>query len=96
MPVFLIIARNAKTITMAVSDSMMDEDNKPAEDNPRNKPEIPDMLKLRATDKTAFSIMSSLPSLKSKLIRQYPGKTATNVNPKKTVNHDNNEPLGIK
>jgi len=55
---------------MMVSDFVMDETVKPAEDSPKNKPEIPAMLKLKATDKTVFSIMSSLPSWKSKLSRQ--------------------------
>ena len=51
----------------------------PTEDKPRKRPEIPAMLKLNATDKTAFSIRSSLPSEKRKLTRQYPGTNATNV-----------------
>jgi hypothetical protein len=55
---------------MMLSDLVMDETVKPVEDSPKYKPEIPDMLKLKATDKTVFSIISSLPSLKSKLSRQ--------------------------
>jgi hypothetical protein len=57
-------------MTMMVSDFVIDETVNPTEDSPKNKPEIPAMLKLKATDKTVFSIMSSLPSWKSKLSRQ--------------------------
>jgi len=94
-PVFLTRAKTAKKITIKPSDSVIDFTVKPVEDNPKNKPEIPAMLKLKATDKTAFSIRSSLPSLKRKLTRQYPGTKATNVNPKKNVSPDRVEPAGI-
>ena len=70
MPVFLSIARNAKTTTMKVSVFVTEEIVMPTEDKPKYKPEIPAMLKLKATDKTVFSIMSSLPSLKSRLTKQ--------------------------
>ena len=65
-------------------------------DSPRKSPAIPAMLKLRATDKTAFSITSSFPSLKRRFTRQYPGMTATNTNPNMFVKMENGESLGMK
>ena len=65
-------------------------------DNPKNSPAIPAMLKLSATDKTAFSIMSSFPSLNRRFTRQYPGTTATKMNPNMFVKMDNGESLGMK
>jgi hypothetical protein len=55
----------------------------PIDDNPKNNPETPTKLKLSATDKTAVSKNSSFPSLNITVIRQYPGITATKVNPRK-------------
>jgi hypothetical protein len=78
-----------------LSDFVIDETVKPTDDSPKNKPDIPAMLKLKATDKTVFSITSSLPSWKSRLSRQYPGKNATNVNPKNTVTPQSKDPLGM-
>ena len=65
-------------------------------DNPRNSPAMPAMLKLRATDKTAFSIMSSFPSLNKRFTRQYPGTTATKINPNTFVKMENGESSGVK
>jgi hypothetical protein len=68
----------------------------PMGDNPRKSPDIPAILKLSATDKTAFSIKSSFPSLNKRFTRQYPGRTETKMNPKKLVKTENSESLGIK
>ena len=75
---------------------VIDEVVNPIGDNPKNNPDTPTILKLNATDKTDFSIISNLPSLNKTLTRQYPGITATKINPKKYVNPENNELEGIK
>lgn len=95
-PIFRNDESNANIITIKLSDSVIEVNVKPTEDNPRNSPEIPATLKLSATDKTAFSMKSNFPSGNRKLTRQYPGTKATNVNPKKKVNPDQKELLGIK
>jgi hypothetical protein len=53
----------------------------PMGDNPKKSPTTPTMLKLDATDNTAFSIKSSFPSRNKRLTRQYPGTTETKTNP---------------
>jgi len=53
----------------------------PIGDNPKKSPDNPAILKLSATDSTDFSITSSFPSWNMRLIKQYPGKTATKMNP---------------
>jgi hypothetical protein len=68
----------------------------PIGDNPKNRPETPAMLKLNATDNTGFSTMSSCPSRNKRLTRQYPGTTATKINPNTIVKMENGESLGIK
>jgi hypothetical protein len=65
-------------------------------DNPRKSPDIPAMLKLSATDKTAFSIISSFPSLNKRFTRQYPGTIATKTKPNTFVKKENGESLGMK
>jgi hypothetical protein len=55
----------------------------PNGDNPKNNPDTPTKLKLNATDNTTFSIRSNFFSLNTALIKQYPGRKATKVNPKK-------------
>lgn len=55
----------------------------PIGDNPKNNPDTPTKLKLNATDKTAVSTNSNFPSLNKTFTRQYPGMTATKVNPRK-------------
>jgi hypothetical protein len=65
-------------------------------DNPKNRPDTPAKLKLNATDNTAFSTKSSFPSLNKRLTRQYPGTTATKINPNTAVKTENGESLGIK
>jgi len=68
----------------------------PISDNPKNRPDTPAMLKLSATDNTAFSTKSSFPSWNKTLTRQYPGTTATKINPNTPVKTENGESLGIK
>ncbi len=68
----------------------------PMGDNPKKSPDTPAMLKLNATDNTAFSTKSSFPSWNKRLTRQYPGAIATKINPKTTVKTENGESLGIK
>ncbi len=68
----------------------------PMGDNPRKRPDIPAMLKLSATDKTAFSIMSSFPSSNKRFTRQYPGTTATKTKPNMPVKTEKGESLGIR
>jgi hypothetical protein len=53
----------------------------PMGDNPKKSPDNPAMLKLNATDSTDFSTMSSFPPWNKRLTRQYPGTTATKMNP---------------
>jgi len=53
----------------------------PMGDNPKKSPDTPAMLKLNATDNTAFSTKSSFPSWNKRLTRQYPGTTATKMKP---------------
>jgi hypothetical protein len=47
---------------MPLSEIVIDLTFIPMGDNPMNSPEIPAMLKLKATDNTAFSARSSFPS----------------------------------
>jgi len=68
----------------------------PMGDNPKNSPDTPAMLKLSATDNTAFSTKSSFPSWNKRLTRQYPGTTATKINPNTPVKTESGESLGIK
>jgi hypothetical protein len=65
-------------------------------DNPKKSPDNPAILKLNATDNTDFSIKSSFPSWKMRLTRQYPGTTATKMNPNTYLKTENGEPLGTK
>jgi hypothetical protein len=60
--IFLINARKANTKTMALREIVSDEVVIPMGDNPKKSPDNPVMLKLNATDKTAFSTKSSFPS----------------------------------
>ena len=62
---------------------MIESTAKPIGDNPKNNPDTPTKLKLRATDKTADSINSNFPSSNKTLMRQYPGIIVTKVNPRK-------------
>ncbi len=94
--VFLINARKAKTTTIMLSEIVSEAVVMPIGDNPKKSPDIPAILKLSATDKTVFSIMSSLPSLNKRLTRQYPGITATKTKPNRLVKTENTESLGIK
>ncbi|HUU88467.1 MAG TPA: hypothetical protein VMX17_12045 [Candidatus Glassbacteria bacterium] len=75
---------------------VIDEVANPIGDNPKNKPDTPAILKLNATDKTDISTNSNFPSLNKTLTRQYPGITATKINPKKYVSPENKELEGIK
>ena len=81
---------------MALSEIVSEAVVMPMGDNPRKSPDIPAMLKLSATDKTAFSTMSSFPSLNTKFTRTYPGVIATKINPNRIVNTENGESLGMK
>ena len=76
-------ARIAKIKTMPLRVNVIELVAIPIGDNPKNNPDTPTKLKLSATDKTALSINSNFPSLNKTLTRQYPGITATKVNPKK-------------
>lgn len=69
-PLFFRNASNAKTKTMLLSVEVIEDTVKPKEEIPRNKPEMPATLKLNATESTRASAKSSLPSAKSKLIKQ--------------------------
>jgi len=60
--VFLKKAKSAKITTMMLSEIVIERTVIPIGDNPRNKPDTPAMLKLKATDKTVFSTRSSFPS----------------------------------
>jgi len=81
---------------MTLSEMVSEAVVMPIGDNPRNSPDIPAMLKLSATEKTAFSTMSSFPSLNKRFTRQYPGTTATKTNPNRLVKTENGESLGMK
>jgi hypothetical protein len=78
---FLMKASNAKTTTVMPSEMVIDAVVIPIGDKPRKSPATPTMLKLNATDSTAFSTKSSVPSWNKRLTRQYPGTIETNVNP---------------
>ena len=92
---FLMKARKAKTKTIALSEMVSEVVVILIGDSPKNSPANPAMLKLSATDNTAFSTKSSFPSRNKRLTRQYPGTTATKVNPNMTVITENGELLGI-
>lgn len=79
-----------------LSDMVSDEVVIPMGDIPKKRPATPAMLKLSATDNTAFSIKSSFPSWNKRLTRLYPGTTATKKNPNTIVKTENCEPSGIK
>ncbi|MEM2108270.1 MAG: hypothetical protein QXL10_03180 [Candidatus Bathyarchaeia archaeon] len=55
---------------MLVSETIIEGTVIPIGDRPRNSPEMPTMLKLSATDNTAFSTKSNLPSWNMTLTRQ--------------------------
>ena len=82
-------ARKANTKTMALREIVSEEAVIPMGDNPKKSPDNPAMLKLNATDNTAFSTTSSFPFWNKRLTRQYPGTTATKVNPNTTVITEN-------
>jgi hypothetical protein len=75
--------RIAKINTMLLRVIVIELVAMPIGDSPKNNPDTPTKLKLNATDKTAVSTNSNFPSLNKTLIRQYPGITATKVNPRK-------------
>jgi hypothetical protein len=60
--IFLMKARKANTKTMALREIVSEEVVIPMGDNPKKSPDNPAMLKLNATDNTAFSTKSSFPS----------------------------------
>ena len=60
--IFLMKAKKANTKTMALREIVSEEGVIPMGDNPKKSPDNPAMLKLNATDKTAFSTTSSFPS----------------------------------
>jgi hypothetical protein len=74
-------ARNAKTTTMLAREIVSEAVDIPIGDNPKKSPDNPAILKLDATDKTAFSTKSSFPSMNKRLTRQYPGTIATKTKP---------------
>ena len=80
---FLIKANEAKTTTITLSEIVREAVVIPMADNPKKSPDNPAMPKLNATDNTVFSTISSCPSRNKRLTRQYPGATATKVNPNK-------------
>ena len=55
---------------MMLSEIMIEDFVIPTGDNPKKRPVNPTMLKLNATDKTAFSTKSSFPSWNKRLTRQ--------------------------
>lgn len=55
---------------MLVSETIIEGTVIPIGDKPKKSPETPTMLKLRATDSTAFSTKSSLPSWNRTVARQ--------------------------
>jgi hypothetical protein len=60
--IFLRNAKDAKIRTIMLSEFMIDATFIPIGDKPRNSPETPARLKLKATDSTNCSTRSSLPS----------------------------------
>ena len=93
---FLIKARRAKTATMILSEMVSEAVVIPMGDNPRKSPATPTILKLNATDNTAFSTKSSFPSRNKRLTRQYPGTVEMNMNPNIYLKTASGESLGIK
>jgi hypothetical protein len=81
---------------MLLSERVSDAVVIPMGDNPKKSPDNPAMLKLNATDKTAFSTKSSFPSWNKRLTRQCPGTTAMKTNPNTMVTTENGESLGMK
>lgn len=72
-----------------LSEIVSDEVVIPTGDIPKKRPATPVMLKLSATDKTAFSTKSSFLSMNKRLTRLYPGTTATKINPKMILKTEN-------
>jgi len=81
---------------MLLSETIIEGVVIPMGDSPKSRPDTPAMLKLSATDNTAFSTKSSFPSWNKRLTRQYPGTTATKISPNTLVKTENGESIGIK
>ena len=60
--VFFITAKRAKITAIALSETVIERTVIPIGDKPKNKPDMPAMLKLKATDNTTFSTRSSFSS----------------------------------